>query len=118
MSNTSVVAPAAGVAIVAGLALAAGLAAWWARGKVTPVATLPPAVQQERSVLLIRMEAAEHISVAERNAVYAAWLASYPDEMELPLKLTVPFCAVPTADIVRLSPSGSLSLLSTLYTNT
>ena len=23
------------------------LAAWWARGKVTPVATLPPAVQQQ-----------------------------------------------------------------------
>jgi hypothetical protein len=47
---------------------------------------LPASVQSERTVLLLRMEAAEHVSIAERNAVYAAWLESYPDEMELPLK--------------------------------
>lgn len=50
------------------------------------VSELPISVQTERSVLLIRMEAAERVSIAERNAVYAAWLAVYPDEMELPLK--------------------------------
>ena len=49
---------------------------------------LPQSVQRERSVLLIRMEAAERVSLPERNAVYADWLAAYPDEMDLPLKLT------------------------------
>jgi hypothetical protein len=47
---------------------------------------LPEAVQRERSVLLMRLEAAEHVSVEERDASYTAWLAAYPDEMELPLK--------------------------------
>ena len=49
--------------------------------------SLPASLQQERTVLLIRMEAAERISIAERNAVYEDWLVAYPDEMELPLKL-------------------------------
>jgi hypothetical protein len=47
---------------------------------------LPVAVQSERGLLLMRMEAAEHVSVDERDSAYAAWLAVYPDEMELPLK--------------------------------
>jgi hypothetical protein len=47
---------------------------------------LPEDVQRERSVLLMRMEAAEHVSVDERDAAFHAWLAAYPDEMELPLK--------------------------------
>lgn len=48
---------------------------------------LPASLQLERTVLLIRMEAAERISITERNAAYEDWLAAYPDEMELPLKL-------------------------------
>lgn len=50
------------------------------------VKALPETVQNERTVLLLRMEAAERVSIEERNAVYAAWLVVYPDEMELPLK--------------------------------
>jgi hypothetical protein len=50
------------------------------------VKALPASVQRERTVLLLRMEAAERVSIEERNAVFAAWLAAYPDEMELPLK--------------------------------
>jgi hypothetical protein len=49
-------------------------------------ARLPSSVQHERTVLLVRMEAAERVSIAERDAAYAAWLGAYPDEMELPLK--------------------------------
>jgi len=49
-------------------------------------ARLPESVRRERSVLLMRMEAAERISAEARNAIYAEWLAAYPDEMELPLK--------------------------------
>ena len=48
---------------------------------------LPAVLQSERTILLIRMEAAERTSLHERDAVYADWLAAYPDEMELPLKL-------------------------------
>lgn len=47
--------------------------------------SLPASLQHERTVLLIRMEAAERISLSERNAVYEDWLRAYPDEMELPL---------------------------------
>lgn len=47
---------------------------------------LPAEVQKERSVLLMRLEAAEHISIDERDGAYTTWLESYPDEMELPLK--------------------------------
>ncbi len=48
---------------------------------------LPPAVQRDRSVLLIRLEAAEQYSVTSRAEVLEDWLKAYPDEMELPLKL-------------------------------
>jgi len=48
---------------------------------------LPASVQRERSVLLVRIEAADRISSTERRAAYAAWLEVYPDEQELPLKL-------------------------------
>ncbi len=48
---------------------------------------LPAEVQKERSVLLMRLEAAEHISIDERDEAYTTWLESYPDEMELPLKI-------------------------------
>lgn len=48
---------------------------------------LPASVQRERSVLLVRIEAADRISSTERRAAYAAWLEAYPDEQELPLKL-------------------------------
>jgi hypothetical protein len=48
---------------------------------------LPPGVQRERSVLLVQIEAADHISSSARREAYAAWLATYPDEQELPLKL-------------------------------
>jgi Flp pilus assembly protein TadD len=44
-------------------------------------------VQTDRSVLLIRLEAAENYSVTSRAAVLEDWLKAYPDEMELPLKL-------------------------------
>ena len=50
-------------------------------------AALPAAVQRDRSVLLIRLEAAEQYSVTSRAAVLEDWLAAYPDEMDLPLKL-------------------------------
>jgi len=50
-------------------------------------AALPAAVQTDRSVLLIRLEAAENYSVTSRAAVLEDWLKAYPDEMELPLKL-------------------------------
>lgn len=49
-------------------------------------AALPPAVQQDRTVLLIRLEAAEHYSITSRSAVLEDWLKTNPDEMELPLK--------------------------------
>lgn len=48
---------------------------------------LPPSVQRERSVLLIWIEAADRISTTARREAYGAWLAAYPDEQELPLKL-------------------------------
>lgn len=48
---------------------------------------LPPAVQNDRSVMLIRLEAAEHYSVTSRAEALEAWLKVFPDEMELPLKL-------------------------------
>ena len=50
-------------------------------------AALPKAVQRDRSVLLIRLEAAEQYSVTSRAVVLEDWLAAYPDEMDLPLKL-------------------------------
>ena len=50
-------------------------------------AALPTAVQRDRSVLLMRLEAAENYSVTSRASVMEDWLAAYPDEMDLPLKL-------------------------------
>ena len=50
-------------------------------------AALPPAVQRDRAVLLMRLEAAENYSVTSRAAVLEDWLAAFPDEMDLPLKL-------------------------------
>jgi hypothetical protein len=50
-------------------------------------AALPQAVQRDRTVLLMRLEAAENYSVTSRAAVLEDWLAVYPDEMSLPLKL-------------------------------
>jgi hypothetical protein len=47
---------------------------------------LPESVQKARTVLLMRIEAGERISLKERDAAYAAWLEVYPNEMELPLK--------------------------------
>ena len=49
-------------------------------------AALPPAVQHDRSVLLMRLEAAENYSVTSRAEVLEDWLAADPDEMNLPLK--------------------------------
>jgi hypothetical protein len=50
-------------------------------------AALPPSVQRNRSILLLRLEAAENYSISSRSAVLEDWLKAYPDEMELPLKL-------------------------------
>lgn len=50
-------------------------------------AALPPAVQNDRSVLLIRLQAAENHSLTSRAAVLEDWLKVNPDEMDLPLKL-------------------------------
>ncbi|MDB6070851.1 MAG: hypothetical protein JWL81_2022 [Verrucomicrobiales bacterium] len=47
---------------------------------------LPPAIQNDRTVLLIRLEAAENYSITSRSAVLEDWLKANPDEMELPLK--------------------------------
>lgn len=47
---------------------------------------LPPTVQNDRTVLLIRLEAAENYSITSRSAVLEDWLKANPDEMELPLK--------------------------------
>lgn len=53
---------------------------------IKAIRELPYSVQTDRTVLLMRMEAAERISIEERNAVYTAWLETNPDEMGLPLK--------------------------------
>ncbi len=50
-------------------------------------AALPPAVQNDRSVMLIRLQAAENYSITSRAEVLEDWLKAYPDEMDLPLKL-------------------------------
>lgn len=50
-------------------------------------ADLPPPVRTDRSVLLIRLEAAENYSVTSRAEVLEDWLKAFPDEMDLPLKL-------------------------------
>ncbi len=48
--------------------------------------TLPGALKSERGILLMRVEAAEHTSLAERSAVLTEWKNIYQDEMSLPLK--------------------------------
>ena len=50
-------------------------------------AALPPAVQTDRSILLMRLQAAENYSITSRADVLEDWLKAYPDEMDLPLKL-------------------------------
>ena len=50
-------------------------------------AALPPAVKSERSVLLMRLKAAENYSVTSQAKVMEDWLKAFPDEMDLPLKL-------------------------------
>jgi hypothetical protein len=47
---------------------------------------LPVALRQERSLLLMRLEAAEHTSLAERTRVFDEWRALHPDALGLPLK--------------------------------
>jgi hypothetical protein len=47
---------------------------------------LPESVQKARTVMLMRIDAAERVSPAERDAAFALWLSVYPDEMDLPLK--------------------------------
>jgi hypothetical protein len=47
---------------------------------------LPSALRQERSLLLMRLEAAEHTSLAERARVFEEWRALHPDALGLPLK--------------------------------
>ncbi len=49
--------------------------------------TLPASVQKARTVMLLRIEAAEQLTWREQDAAYAAWQTVYPDEMDLPLKL-------------------------------
>ena len=48
---------------------------------------LPKSVQFERSVLMNRIDAADHISAEERLAAMQDWARKYPNEMELPLKM-------------------------------
>ncbi|MGI8603231.1 MAG: hypothetical protein ACR2OZ_09550 [Verrucomicrobiales bacterium] len=47
---------------------------------------LPGTVRHERGILLMRLEAAEHVSMPERSKVLAEWLTQFSDEMTLPLK--------------------------------
>lgn len=54
---------------------------------ITIYASLPSELQRERSVMMLRIDAAEHISREDRAAAMEAWLAVYPDEMHLPLKV-------------------------------
>ena len=49
--------------------------------------TLPREVQTERGVMMLRIDAAEHISKEDRAAAMEAWIKVNPDEMNLPLKI-------------------------------
>jgi hypothetical protein len=49
--------------------------------------TLPADVQVERGVLMCRVDAAERGTAEERTAAMDAWLKTFPDEMEMPLKI-------------------------------
>lgn len=48
---------------------------------------LPKSVQRERAVLMVRLDAAERISPEDRAAAMEQWLETYPDVMDLPLKV-------------------------------
>jgi hypothetical protein len=49
--------------------------------------SLPPEIQKERSVLMLRIDAAERISPQDRAVAMETWMKTYPDEMSLPLKI-------------------------------
>lgn len=51
-------------------------------------ASLPAVVRNDRAVLLMRLQAAEQYSITSRAEVLEDWLKAFPDEMELPLKLS------------------------------
>lgn len=51
-------------------------------------AALPAAVRKDRAILLMRLQAAEQYSITSRAEVLEDWLKAFPDEMELPLKLS------------------------------
>lgn len=67
------------------------------QGKYSQVITLwkslPGEVARERSVLMLRVDAAERISPEARMAAMADWTAAFPDEMDLPLKVADYFMA-------------------------
>ncbi len=54
---------------------------------LTKTAAMPAALRSERSVLIMRMEAADKFSTSARASIYKEWLEAFPDEQELPLKL-------------------------------
>ena len=47
---------------------------------------LPASVRADRGLLLMRIEAAEHVSLSDRSRIMAEWLSQCPDENGLPLK--------------------------------
>lgn len=47
---------------------------------------LPTEVRQDRQILLTRLEAAEHTSLADRAKVFGEWKALHPNPEQLPLK--------------------------------
>ena len=47
---------------------------------------LPTEVRQDRQILLTRLEAAEHTSLADRAKVFDEWKALHPNPEQLPLK--------------------------------
>lgn len=49
--------------------------------------SLPPEVQTERGVMMLRIDASEHISKEDRAAAMEAWIKVNPDEMNLPLRI-------------------------------
>ena len=48
---------------------------------------LPAEVQKDRSVLMMRIDAAERISPQDRAIAMQEWMKVFPDEMSLPLKI-------------------------------
>lgn len=49
--------------------------------------SFPREVQTERGVMMLRIDAAEHISKEDRAAAMEAWIKVNPDEMNLPLRI-------------------------------